>query len=696
MLGESLDRREFLKSGAAAGTGLAIAIHFPWLDGWAAQGAELHPAAWLTIDTNGVVSVVVDESEMGQGVTTALPMIMAEELEADWSRIRVLGIPENPADWVRTISTGGSTSVRNAWDPFRKAGAAAREMLKQAAAEQWGVDVAGCRARNGAVVHDDSGRRASYGSLVERAARLPVPEDPPLKDRSAYRVLGTPVPRTDLPPKVDGTAVFGTDVEVPGMLMAVVARPPVFGGSVTSVDDSRARRVDGVVDVVRIPQGVAVVARNTWAALKGRDALRIDFDDAGRGDVGSASLYERGREMVHSPGGTARSEGNVEQALSGAARTLEATYKLPFIDHATMEPLNCTAVVRDGAVEVWVPTQVATAAQATAARIAGVEPSRVTLHVTLIGGGFGRRLQVDYVAEAVEIAKRVDAPTQLLWTREDTTQHGYYRPLTYHELRGGLDAAGNAVAWHHRLAGTNSEGLVVPGANDMPYGIPNLQVDAHVEEWGVPVGAWRSVAYTHNGFVVESFIDELAHAAGEDPYTFRRELLGGNPRLRGALDLAAERAGWGRPLGDGKGRGIAAVSSFGSHVAAVAEAGVGENGAVTVDRIVFGVDCGQVINPDALDAQMNGAVALALSYTLKHAITLEGGAVVESNFTDYPILRLDEMPAVEVYTVASPERPGGIGEPGVPPTAPAVANAIFAATGTRIRELPITPDVLGG
>ncbi len=691
-MADTLDRREFIRTSATAGAGLVIAVYFPWADAWAGQ-AELHPAAWLTIDPDGVVTVIVDEAEMGQGVMTALPMIIAEELEADWSTIRVLGPPENPAGWVRNISTGGSTSVRHAWDPFRKAGAAAREMLRTAAAEAWGVDRSVCRAENGAIVNGD--RRATYGELAERAAALPVPEDPPLKDRSDYTVLGGRKPRVDMRGKVDGTAVFGTDVEVDGMLMASVEHPPAFCASVASLDDAGARRVDGVVDVVQIPQGVAVVARNTFAALEGRRALRIAWDMGPNADMSTASLFARCEELARSQGEVERDDGDVDRALRRAGRTLEATYRLPFLDHATMETMNCTARVRDGAVEVWAPTQVATAAQRAAAQVAGVEPEDVVFHVTLLGSGFGRRLQVDYVVEAVEIAKRIDAPVQLFWTREDTTRNGAYRPLTYHTLRGGIDG-GRATAWHHRLVGTGSRGLVVPGAHDNPYAIPNLRVDYHLEDWGIPLGAWRSVAYTQNGFVVESFIDELAHAAGADPFEFRRELLRDELRLRGALELAAERAGWGERMPDGKGRGIAAVHSYGSWVAEVADVTVADDGSVTVDRVVCGVDCGQVINPYIVEAQMQSAVTLALGYTFKHAITIEGGGVVESNFTDYPILRIDEMPAVEVYFVQNEERPGGIGEPGVPPLSAAVANAIFDATGVRVREQPITPEMITG
>ncbi len=686
-------RREFLGTGLTAGAGLAIAIHFPWLDAWAAQGADLHPAAWLHVGTDGLVHVIVDETEMGQGTSTALPMILAEELDADWTKIRVLPPPENPAGWVRTIATGGSTSIRFGWDPFRKAGAAAREMLRAAAAQAWGVDVSECKAEKGAVVHS-SGRRAEYGTLVERAAKLPVPEDPPLKSRKDFTIVGTPVHRLDQHDKVVGQTVFGVDVDLPGMLVATVALPPAFGAKVRSVDDARARRVPGVVDVIEIPGGVAVLGRNTWAALKGRDALSVDWTTSPIPYKSSEALFARAQQLAGSPGDVARKAGNVEAALSGAAKTVEAVYKLPFLDHATMEPMNCTARVANGKVEVWAPTQVATAAQREAARVAGVKPEDVTMHVTMVGGGFGRRLQTDYVTYAVEIAKRANAPVQMFWTREDTTRHGFYRPLTYHHFRGGLSNAGAPVAWHHRIVGPPDTGLTVSGAENPPYVLPDFLLDYHLDDWGVPVGAWRSVGNTHNGFVIESFIDELAAATGKDPYLYRRALMRDAPRLRGALELVAEKAGWDKPLAKGRGRGIAAVSSFGSHVAEVAEVTVGADGAVKIDRVVCAIDCGQVINPDIVAANMEGAVTLAAGYTLKHGITLEDGGAKEGNFTDYPLLRIDEMPEVEVYFVPSPERPGGIGEPGVPPLAPAVTNAIFAATGTRIRTLPVQTDLL--
>lgn len=693
MAEHTVTRRDFLLTSAKGGAALVIAVQLPACDLFAqeARGEGFHPAAWLRIDADGIVSVVVDEAELGQGVLTSLPMIVAEELEADWSKVKPLMPPTDPSSWVRTISTGGSTSTRMAWDPLRNAGAAAREMLREAAAQEWGVPVAEVRARQGEIIHDATGRRLGYGELVAAASQLPVPENPPLKDPSEYTIVGKPKPRVDLPAKVDGTAVFGTDVALEGMRFASVEQAPAFGAELVSFDDAEARRVAGVLDVFRVPQGVAVVARNTYAALQGRRALRVEWDRSAAEGLSSAALFEDFEARASEPGRIEGEHGNVDAALGNDPVT--ADFRLPFIDHAPMEPMNATVAVRGDEVEVWVPTQVATASQQAAASVAGVDPSDVILNVTYIGGGFGRRLQTDDVRLAVEVGKRVDGPVQVLWTREDSMRHGAYRPLTFHRLRGSLN--GRAVSgWHHRVLGAGGHGLVVPGAASPPYRIPNLRADYHLEDTAVPVGAWRSVSYTHMGFVIESFMDMLAHRADADPYRFRRAHIE-DPKLLAALDLAAEKAGWDQGVADGRALGIAAVSSFSSHAAEVAEVSV-EDGRVRVHRVVAGIHCGRVINPDTLRAQVEGAITLALGYTLKHAITVEDGRVAEGNYTSYPIMRIDEMPEVEVHVVPSDDSPTGIGEPPVPPLAAAVANAVFAATGVRVTELPITSEALQG
>jgi len=686
-----MTRKEFLRTSALAGAGLVIGIHIPLPDAWAesATAASLQPSAWLRIDADGTVSIVIDETELGQGSSTALAMILADELEADWDRVRLLPIPENPAGWVRGISTGGSTSIRDGWEPFRHAGAAAKAMLITAAARRWGTAETECFAEAGHIVHRRTGRRIPFGDLVEDAAQLPVPEQPPLKSDAEFRLIGRPIRRLDLRGKVDGSTIYPSDLDLPGMLVATVARPPTFGGSIRSFDATRARQVDGVVDIIQIPQGIAVLARNTWAAIEGRNALTVEYEAGPHADASSEAMYARGAELVRQPGREFVRQGDVDAALAGAAKRLEAEYRLPFLEHAAMEPNNCTAWLHDGILEVWSGSQVPTAAQAAAARVAELPKEKVVLHVPMVGGGFGRHLQPDDIVEAAEIAKRTSAPVQVFWTREDTMRHGFYRPLTVHLMRGGLDAAGNPVAWHQRVAGFSpSAGLVVGGRHGPPYNIPNVLYDYHLVDEGVPTGALRSVAYTHNGFVVESFIDELAAAAGQDPYRFRQRLMTRAPKLRAALDLAAEKAGWGSPLPAGRARGIAAVSSFSSHCAEVAEVSVASDGNVTVHRVVCAIHCGRAINPDSIAANVDGAIAIALSAALKSQLTIRNGAAHEGNFHSYPIIRFDEMPAVETYIVPSDEPPTGVGEPPLPPLAPAVANAIFAATGKRIRTLP--------
>jgi len=685
-----LNRRGFLKVSAEAGAGLGIAIWFPWADRVAATSlpADLSPDAYIRIDAEGLVWVWLDKCELGQGELTALPLILMDELEADWSKVRPQHIPTDPSTWVRRMQTGGSTGVRTTWPQMRKAGATAREMLKSAAAAEWGVPVAECRAVNHEIVHEGSGRRAGYGALVGRAAQQPVPADPPLKPPSEYRFIGKGLPRLDMAEKVDGSLKYGSDIVLSGMLYAVVARPPAHGATFVSVDDSAARAVDGVVDVVTIPQGVAVVARSTYAALQGRRALKVTWDSSAAKGVTSTALYQELSGMVRTPADRAyREVGDVDAALAGAAKTVEAEYSFPFLDHAVMEPLNATAWVQGGKVELWVPTQSPTAAQQNAARVAGVEPGAVTLHVPLVGSGFGRRLVTDEAAIAVEVAKRVPAPVRVWWSRDDVTRNGAYRPLTVHLLRGGLDAAGKPVAWKYSAAGAGSQGLVTSGVESPPYDVANIRAEYHQKNTPVPVGAWRSVAYTHTGFVIECFADELAHAAGMDPLAWRLAHMPAG-KLRQCLELVAEKAPWGNPA-PGRFQGIAAVSSFASHAAEIAEISVSDAGEVKVHRVVVAAHVGQVVQPDNIRSQVESAIVLAMGYTFKHEITLVDGVVQQAGFSDYPLLRINEMPEVEVYTVPSEEDPTGIGEPPVPPLSAAVGNAIFAATGKRIRRLPV-------
>jgi isoquinoline 1-oxidoreductase beta subunit len=705
-----LNRRDFLKTGAALGGGLILACHFnvPGPTAGPGRPAPFAPNAFLRVGHDGSVTVIVNKSEMGQGVYTALPMIVAEELACDWKQVRVEASPV-AAVYNHTVFgsmvTGGSTSVRTEWERLAQAGAAAREMLCRAAAEIWKAEPSACRAENGRVLHAD-GRTLSYGELAGPAARLPVPDKVRLKDPADYTLIGRPIHRLDSPAKVNGTAVFGIDKRLDGMLVALIARPPVFGAVLKTVDDAEARAVDGVREVVTVPAGVAVVADGFWPALQGRRALKLDWDEGPGAAISSMDLRRQYAALAASPGAPARKEGDAMAALAKAARTLEAEYELPFLAHAPMEPLNCCVDLRADGCDIWTGSQMQTGDRDAAARVAGLPPEKVRLHTTFLGGGFGRRANpaADFVTEAVQVAKAVGRPVKVIRTREDDMRAGFYRPMSYHRIAAGLDAGRRISAWRHTIvcqsimAGTAFAGMIengidptsVEGAADTPYAFPNLLVDLHTPKLPVPVQWWRSVGHSYTAFVVESFLDEAAEAAGQDPVALRRMLLSGHSRHRGVLELAVEKAGWGTPMPPGHGRGVAVHESFGSFVAQVAEVSVNPAGDVRVRRVVCAVDCGRLVNPDIIAAQMESAVVFGLSAALYDAITLKNGRVEQGNFDDYPLLAIDEAPQVEVHIVRSTEAPGGIGEPGVPPVAPAVANAVFAATGARVRRLPMT------
>ena len=704
-----LNRREFLETASVAGAGLLIGFYLP--GSRAASAASLPeagpfaPNAWLRIAADDSVLVFVDRSEMGQGVATSLPMLLAEELEADWSKIRIAFAPADKA-YINPLfgmqGTGGSTSIRAAWNPLRKAGAAAREMLVSAAAETWSVAKAECHAEKGAVVHAPSKRRLTYGQLVEKAAALPVPSDVPLKDPKDWKIIGTRTRRLDARLKATGRAQFGMDVKVPGMLRALIARSPVFGGKMVKFDAAKAKAVPGVRRVFPVSSGVAVVADGYWPAKVGREALEVTWDEGANAAVSSVGISQLFTSQAERAGAVARNDGDAEGGLAGAAAKVDAVYEAPFLAHATMEPMNATAHVRAGGVDIWAPTQFQSGAQQLGAKIGGVAPEKVQVHTTYLGGGFGRRFELDFIQEALEVSKATGAPVKVIWSREDDIQHAQYRPASLHRMRAGLDTAGRPVAWTHRIVAPSImarvfpdtvknglDGEAVEGGVGMPYAISSVHVDYLLTDTGIPVGFWRSVNNSFNAFAVESFIDELAHAAKKDPYEYRRDLLGKAPRHLGALNLAASKAGWGRPLPAGRGRGIAVFKAFESYVAQVAEVSVGSDGEVRVHRVVCAVDCGPVVNPSIVEAQMQSAIVYGLTAALKGEISIDKGRVEQSNFHDYQMLRMSEMPVIEVHIVPSTDAQGGVGEPGTPPIAPAVCNAIYAATGKRIRKLPI-------
>ena len=711
---QALPRREFLKKSAAGGAGLVIGFYLPGKYEALAAAPSVSSAAmnaWVRIAPNNTVTFEIDKSEMGQGVITSLAMLLAEELEVDWKKIKTEFAPAakeyfNPIFGLQ--GTGGSTSIRGSWEPLTKAGAAAREMLIAAAAKKWGVEASSCRAENSAVVHSATKKQLSYGALAEEAAKLPIPEKPALKDPKNYKFIGKPVKRLDTHEKITGRAKFGIDVREPKMLHAVVARCPVFGGKVKSFDDAKAKTVRGVKQIVQISSGVAVVADNTWNAMEGRRALEIVWDEGENAANSSEAIRKLYVENAEKTGAIARKDGDADAALASAAKKVEAVYEVPFLAHATMEPMNCAAEVRADGCDIYAPTQFQTFNQNVGAKIAELKPEQVRVHTTFLGGGFGRRAEQDFVSDAVELSKALGAPVQVTWSREDDMQHDFYRPAAYTKITAGLDADGWPVAWKSRIVSPSImsrffpgsvknglDGSSVEGHADVKYGIPNFFCDYVLTEAGVPVGFWRSVGNSQNGYIVEAFIDELAKAGGKDPFELRRKLLAKAPRHLGVVELAAEKAGWGKPLPAGRTRGIAIVESFGSYVAEVAEVSVNRSAKeVRVHRVVCAVDCGRHVNPGIIAAQMEGAVAYGLTAALKGEITIDKGRVQQSNFNDYEMVRMNEMPQVEVHIVPSNEAPGGIGEPGTPPIAPAVCNAIFAATGKPIRRLPIRAEDL--
>jgi isoquinoline 1-oxidoreductase subunit beta len=706
---KGLSRRTFLVTGAAAGGGFLLGVYLPRSIRAKAQVADetLAPNAFVRIRPDDSITLIMPQVEMGQGTYTSMPMLIAEELEVDLGKVGLEAAPPSDKLYANPLLgfqvTGGSTSVPGWWEPLRRAGATARVMLIQAAATQWNVDPASCHAEKGEVI-SPTGQRLNYGALVDAAAKLPVPDKVALKDPKDFTLIGTPAKRLDTPEKVTGKAKFGIDAMIPGMKFATVAACPVFGGKLKSVDDSKAVAIKGVRQVVKIDNAVAVVGDHMWGAMQGLAALDIEWDEGPNANVTTASIVEQMARASQKEGVVARSDGDFAKAISGVAKKTEAVYEMPFLAHAAMEPMNCTVHVTKDSCEIWVGIQVVSRAQATAAQVTGLSPDKIKVHNHLLGGGFGRRLDVDGITQAVAIAKQVDGPVKIVWSREEDIQHDVYRPYYYDRFTAGLDEHDRLVAYHHRVTASSilarwappafrnglDEDAINGAAKEMPYGIPNILVDyVRDEPPGLTTGWWRGVGPTHNIFVVESFIDELAAATKKDPVEFRRSLLGKQPRALGVLNLAAEKAGWGTSLPEGVGRGVSVQFAMGSYLSQVAEVEVSKDGEVRVRRVVCAVDCGQIVNPNTIVAQIEGGIIFGLGAALWSEVTLKGGRVEQHNFNDYRVLRINEAPQIEVHLVKNAEAPGGIGEPGTVGIAPAVTNAIFAVTGKRIRKLPI-------
>ena len=701
----SLSRRQFLSVGAAAGAGLVIGFYLP--HGSHEAKDVFAPNAYLKIATDGQITVVVARSEMGQGVRTSLPMILAEELEADWQQIAIEQAGASTLYGDQT--TGGSASVRTTWDPMRRAGAAAREMLISAAALQWGVPRSSCKAQNSAIIHSDSNRRLTYGQLASKAAGLPIPTDPPLKQAKDYQIVGKPIPRLDVPAKVDGKAEYGIDFRLAGMKYAVLARCPVVGGKVANFDDKDAKKIAGVSYVGKVgDSAIAVVADSVWGAMEGRRVLNIQWDEGPNASLNSAAIYDSLKKAAAGKAAILYSVGDVSKVQG---RRIDATYQLPFMAHAPMEPGNCAAQFRGSSCELWAPTQVPQDVRDSVAQALAISADEVKVNVTLMGGGFGRRLEHDYGVEAALVSKAVNTPVKVIWTREDDMRNSTYRPASYHHLSAVLDGAGWPVAFSHRIVspsisgqkGTPGDGGIDPDLKDeagLVYSMPNVLLEYVDLQTPVPLGWMRSVYALQAGFASESFIDELANAARKDPLDYRLHLLAKDEdiryfdtiwrtsRMRGVLQLAADKAGWGKPLRTGHYHGIACFACFSSYVAEVVEISM-DNNQPRVHRVVAAIDCGQVVNPNILEQQIQGGVVYALTNALRAQITIDKGRVVQGNFDDYAAVRMNEAPVVEAYVVPSSEAPTGAGEPPVPPLAPALCNAMYVATKKRIRSLPL-------
>jgi isoquinoline 1-oxidoreductase beta subunit len=717
MAAQNPSRRKFLKESTALMGGLVIGFYLPIKSGraYAADAPPklvYPPNAFIRIAADDSITIVVNKSEMGQGVYTSLPMLIAEELEADWSRIRVESAPVaavyNHTGFGMQM-TGGSSSIPSSWEQLRQVGASGRILLIRAAAQQWGVPEGECHAENSQVIHAGSGKKLSYGKLADAAAKLPLPDNVALKSPKDFKLIGKATKRLDTPAKINGSAQFGLDVYLPGMLTVLIARSPVFGGKVKRFDATEARKLPGVQGVYQVPTGIAVAASGFWPAKTARDLLEIEWDEGPGAALSTPKMRAEYLELAKQPGAIARKDGDTVQGFKAAHKSISAEYEIPYLAHAAMEPLNVVVDLKPDHCSIWTGTQMQTMDHAMAAKTAGLKPEQVEIHTTFLGGGFGRRAnpRSDFVVEAVQVAMAVAQPVKVVWTREDDTRGGNYRPMWSDHIEAGIAKDGKPLAWKHTLVGqsivadTSFEAFMthngvdatsVEGAATLPYVIPNLQVELHSPKNAVPVQWWRSVGHSHTAFVVETMIDELAHLAGKDPVAYRLGILPADSRYRGVLQLAAKNAGWGKKkLPAGHAYGVAVHKSFDSYVAEIAEVSL-ENGKIRVHRVVAAVDCGMVINPDGVRQQIEGGIVYGLSAALHGAITLENGRVMQSNFHDYAPLRFSEMPRVEVHIVASGEPPTGIGEPGTPPIAPAVANAVFTLTGKRLRRMPFDQE----
>jgi isoquinoline 1-oxidoreductase beta subunit len=705
----TLSRRSFIKTATAAGGGLMLGCHFSPFGSVLDAAGTFEPNVWVKVNADDSVRIMLTMIEMGQGVMTSMPMLVAEELDFDWNKIKTEWAPAdskygNPNFGGQQL-TAGSNSVRGMWKLMREAGASARMMLIAAAAQTWSVPESSLSTEKGEVIHKASGRRLRYGALVDKAAALPVPKTVALKNPGDFKVLGKSYARLDIPEKVNGSAVFGLDVKLPGLLVARVVRCPVFGGKVASFNADKAKAVPGVTNVVQISNGVAVVATGYHAATKGVQALEVKWDEGALATLTSDAIMAKYKSLAQQPGKVARNDGDADKAAAGP-KAFERQYEAPFLAHATMEPMNCTADVKADSCDVYVPTQGQTASHMAAIAASGLPASKVKIHTTYLGGGFGRRGEADFVTEAVEVSKAVGKPVKVVWSREDDMQHDYYRPISYARMWGAVDEAGRPTLYKQRLVqqslmkrlgGLPPNGvdfISLEGSSNLPYDIPNVKVEYIEQDPGVPFGFWRSVGASFQGFAVEAFVDELAVAAGKDPYEFRRGLLSKHPRHKAVLELAAQKAGWGTPLAAGRARGIALMESFGSILAQVTEVSVDARGAVKVHRIVCSVDCGWVINPDTIAAQMESGIMYGLTAALKGQITIQNGRVAQKHFGDYQMMRHNEMPIIDTYIVPSTDTPGGIGEPSTALAAGSLVNAIYAATKKRVYRLPIDPAAL--